>query len=128
MDLAFISAPDMVVVMAVALVVFGPKRLPDVARQLGSLMREMRKMVGQVTGAMDDVHEEFRPFIHDVEPAPPSNRISSLPPGELMKPYDQRETPPAPPADAEPLSLSTLPTSHGEPKAEEPVVERSAKP
>ena len=36
---------EMIVVLVVALIVFGPKRLPDLGRSLGSGMREFKSSV-----------------------------------------------------------------------------------
>lgn len=43
-----IGPMELVIVLAIALIVMGPKRLPQVGRQLGSGMREFR---GAITGA-----------------------------------------------------------------------------
>jgi sec-independent protein translocase protein TatA len=42
---------ELIVVLVVALLVFGPKRLPDLGRSLGSGMREFKE---SVTGAERD--------------------------------------------------------------------------
>ena len=41
-----IGLPEMLIVLVIALVVFGPKRLPDLGRSLGSGMREFKDSVG----------------------------------------------------------------------------------
>jgi len=40
-----IGPMELVVVLAIALIVFGPKRLPDLAKSLGSSMREFKESV-----------------------------------------------------------------------------------
>jgi Tat protein translocase TatB subunit len=61
---------EILVIAVVALLVFGPKRLPDVARQVGGAMRELRKMQDHVKSELDTV-------IHpDVTP-PPSAAVGS---------------------------------------------------
>ena len=40
-----LSIPHMIVVFIVVLVVFGPQKLPELARTLGKLMAEFRKAV-----------------------------------------------------------------------------------
>ena len=47
---------ELIVVLVIALVVFGPKRLPDLGRSLGSGMREFKN---SVTGGDD--RDELRP-------------------------------------------------------------------
>jgi len=93
MELAFISAPDMMIVMAIALVVFGPKRLPEIGRQLGGLVRELRKTMGQITDAVEGIDHDVRKVIRDPVPTTSSyySDMNRRPDSELMKPYDQRE-------------------------------------
>ena len=40
-----IGPMELVVVLAIALIVFGPKRLPDLAKSLGSSMREFKESI-----------------------------------------------------------------------------------
>jgi Tat protein translocase TatB subunit len=47
-----IGMPELVVIFVVALIVLGPKRLPDVARALGKALAEFRRVT-------DEVNREF---------------------------------------------------------------------
>ncbi|MDP2710898.1 MAG: twin-arginine translocase TatA/TatE family subunit [Solirubrobacteraceae bacterium] len=49
-----IGLPEMLIVLVIALVVFGPKRLPDLGRSLGSGMREFKD---SITGSSKDEDE-----------------------------------------------------------------------
>src|SRR5580698_2489578 len=42
-EIANISMGDTIILMVLALVVFGPRRLPQIGRQIGKLMYEFRK-------------------------------------------------------------------------------------
>ena len=56
--MGFISAPgplELVVVLVIALIVLGPKRLPETARSIGRGMREMRDAL---SGHDDDDDED----------------------------------------------------------------------
>jgi sec-independent protein translocase protein TatA len=46
---------EILVILVVALLVFGPQKLPELARQVGSAMRELRKMQDSVRGELDMV-------------------------------------------------------------------------
>jgi sec-independent protein translocase protein TatA len=46
-----IGLPEILIVLVIVLVIFGPKRLPDLGRSLGSGMREFKD---SVTGKGDD--------------------------------------------------------------------------
>ena len=49
---------EILVVLVIALVVFGPKRLPEVGRQVGGALRELRKV-------QDTVQSEIRTVLDD---------------------------------------------------------------
>ena len=55
-----LSVPHMIVVFIVVLVVFGPKKLPELARGLGKLMAEFRK-------ASTDFKSAFEEEMRDLE-------------------------------------------------------------
>ena len=59
-----IGPVEIVIVLALALLVFGPQRLPQMGRTLGRAMREFRKASGDITGALsfaDDDEDEKQP-------------------------------------------------------------------
>lgn len=53
---------EILVVLIIALIVFGPKRLPELGRSLGKGIREFR---GSITGAIDD--EDEKPSQREIE-------------------------------------------------------------
>lgn len=53
MILGMIGTQTIIIVMVVALLIFGPQKLPEVGRQIGQAMRELRKMSGDMTKALD---------------------------------------------------------------------------
>ncbi len=46
-----IGAPELIVILVIALVVLGPGKLPDVAASLGKSVREFRKAATEVSDA-----------------------------------------------------------------------------
>src|ERR1700676_2802920 len=50
---AMLSIPHLIIVFIVALVVFGPQKLPELARTLGKLMAEFRKASGDFKSAFE---------------------------------------------------------------------------
>ncbi len=50
-----VGPAEVLVILVVALIVFGPKRLPEVGRQIGSAMRELRRMQDTVKSEIDGV-------------------------------------------------------------------------
>jgi sec-independent protein translocase protein TatA len=56
---------EILVILVVALIVFGPKRLPEVSRQVGGAMRELRRM-------QDSVRDELHSVMHGGDEVPGS--------------------------------------------------------
>ena len=56
----FISGQEIFIIMVVALILFGAKKIPDIAKGLGKGMREFRK-------ATDDIKREFNESTKDVQ-------------------------------------------------------------
>lgn len=59
-----INGTEMVILVVVALVVIGPKRLPEYAQKLRDLVRQMRRMA---EGAKDSVRRDFGEDFKDVD-------------------------------------------------------------
>ena len=70
-----LGAPEILVILVVALIVFGPKKLPEVGRQVGSAMRELRRMQDSVRAEMSSVFDDgpprhvTTPSVHEIEVA-----------------------------------------------------------
>ncbi len=47
---------EMVLLAAIALIAIGPKQLPEVARTVGRVLRELKKAMGEVTDTMANAH------------------------------------------------------------------------
>ncbi len=55
-----LSGPDILVVLVIALLVFGPKKLPELAKSLGKAMREFKT-------ASEDMRETFEGEMKKIE-------------------------------------------------------------
>jgi len=55
-----IGLPELLIIVAIALIVFGPNKLPELARAFGKAMREFKK-------ATDEVKESFEAETKDLE-------------------------------------------------------------
>jgi Tat protein translocase TatB subunit len=63
-----IGMPELLLILAVALIVLGPKKLPELARALGKGMAEFRR-------ATDELKEEFRQMEHDIDDSSPTAAV-----------------------------------------------------
>ncbi len=55
-----IGPSEIVVLFVLALIVFGPKKLPEIGRTVGQTLRELKRMSSEVTSAFEDAMEEKR--------------------------------------------------------------------
>lgn len=66
-----IGMTELLVILAVALIVFGPSRLPELARSLGRAMNEFRRASTDLRQTLREATEE-PPATHTPAPAPPA--------------------------------------------------------
>ena len=78
-----IGAPELIVILVVALVVLGPKRLPELARGLGRTLGEFRRATSGVSEELDNarilLEEEVRQAEHGARIAPPADDAQPQP-------------------------------------------------
>jgi sec-independent protein translocase protein TatA len=55
-----ISAIQILIVLVIALIVFGPKRLPELGRQIGRGIREIKSQISAVTDDVTETKEAAR--------------------------------------------------------------------
>lgn len=69
-----ISGGEFLVILLVAFFVFGPKKLPEIARKLGRTMNEIKSVSGELT---KEFREETRSITQELKTARESARINS---------------------------------------------------
>ena len=67
-----LGAPELIVILLVALVVFGPRKLPELGKSLGHGLREFRKHTSGIT-------EEFKAGFDTPAPVPPAPVVAVSP-------------------------------------------------
>jgi sec-independent protein translocase protein TatA len=65
---AFLGGWEIVLILAVVLILFGAKKLPELARGLGTGIKEFKKATREVT-------DEIQNATDDVPPSPPAKRL-----------------------------------------------------
>jgi TatA/E family protein of Tat protein translocase len=70
-----IGMPEMILILAIALIVIGPKKLPDLAKSLGRAMREFKKATNEfketmhIDSELSEVKNAFNGISDDVKEA-----------------------------------------------------------
>ena len=91
-----IGMPEMLVILALALIVIGPKKLPDLAKSLGRAMREFKKATSefkesiQLEGDLSDVKETFNDITSEVKDAVDLNLTTEKPKAEKFGTDDEK--------------------------------------
>lgn len=67
-----IGMPELLLILGLALIVLGPKKLPELARALGKGLSEFRR-------ATDELKDEFRQMERDVEDSPSASTAKDDP-------------------------------------------------
>ena len=68
-----IGMPELIIILVIALIVIGPKKLPDLARALGKGMSEFKKATQEIKESLDieedlkDVKEDLADSIIDLD-------------------------------------------------------------
>jgi TatA/E family protein of Tat protein translocase len=70
-----IGMPELLLILGLALIVLGPKKLPELARALGKGLAEFRR-------ATDELKDEFRNMEREIDDTPPS---VSVPDDQLVE-------------------------------------------
>jgi len=74
-----IGLPELMIILAVALLVFGPKKLPEVGRSIGKALREFRKTTDEIKGKFEeqirvddikDIHNDIKKSMSEDEEGP----------------------------------------------------------
>ena len=88
-----LGLPEIVVIAVVALLVFGPSRLPELSRAVGRGMREFRKAVGEIE---DRIEAETPPKPDAQDALPPAPESAGTPSPATVIPPDDTQSPPTP--------------------------------
>jgi len=66
-----LAGPDLLVILVIALIIFGPKKLPEIGKSIGNAMREFKK-------ASEDLRDGFGREVKELE-EPKSHSTSQDP-------------------------------------------------
>ena len=118
-----IGMPELILILAIALIVIGPKKLPDLAKSLGRAMREFKKATSElkdsieldsemkeVKDAFDDIRSDIKESAWEDKPRKKPGAKADLKMTGLEKDYDRwRKDRPNEPAAEEGAGTVSMP-------------------
>ncbi len=122
--------PEIILILAIALIVIGPRKLPELGRSLGRAMREFRKATSEFKASLDvdddlgSVRRSFSELNQDLKSSlesaafgktPKDGAPGTSPDNNAGTPAREAETP----ADARPEPSSGTAESSGDPQTAE---------
>ena len=110
MDFFGIGLPEMLLIMTLALIVFGPGKLPELGRALGRTLGELRRatreLTGELQGSLQEAGEQVQQQMNVVGwDSPGVTSQVTDPPHELNSPLPASEEKPNTTIDLESLAV-----------------------
>ncbi|MGC1106418.1 MAG: twin-arginine translocase TatA/TatE family subunit [Candidatus Acidiferrales bacterium] len=112
-----LSVPHLVIIFLVALIVFGPEKLPELARSFGKVMAEFKRATGDLRAGFD---EHMRELERETRVNEMRTRQSPLTqqPNTILPPSPAAAPPPSEPVSA--AKPSTIEPGFSETASEKP--------
>ena len=66
--LSNIGIPGLILILVLALIIFGPKKLPEIGRAFGQTLREFKKSTRDLTNdVMDDIEDDPKKKVNELQ-------------------------------------------------------------
>ncbi|HJA41694.1 MAG TPA: TatA/E family twin arginine-targeting protein translocase [Firmicutes bacterium] len=65
--MASIGIPGLIIILVVALLLFGPKKLPELGRSIGQTMKEFKKSTKEIRDEFQDEIDEVKEAVDTVK-------------------------------------------------------------
>lgn len=63
--MASIGIPGLILILVVALVIFGPSKLPEIGKAAGQTLREFKKSANDLTGDVKNEVDDVKKIVSD---------------------------------------------------------------
>ena len=93
-----LGVPELILIFIVALIVFGPKRLPEIGRTLGKALGEFKKATDDLKNTverevrMDELRQINSSLVTPVETVSRTEPVTPIHPVEPVQPPEKPET------------------------------------
>src|SRR5437773_12217148 len=120
MEIMNLGFPEMIFIFLLALIIFGPKKLPEIGRQIGRALNEFKRASNEFKAQIEseisqlDLENNRQTILPPVQAPPGSVASGRLPPAETSAPETSTSEIPTPqisPPEISPPEIPTPPTS-----------------
>lgn len=94
--MSFPGAPEILLIAILALIFFGPKRLPEIGRQIGRAIAEVRRVSREFEREVRDATEPFEREIREAERVARETYTLDADHSRFAEPSDTRTVPETP--------------------------------
>ena len=101
-----IGMPELIIILVIALIIFGPRKLPEIGRSLGKSIREFKKTSDELRSTLDEkIDLEQQSDLKATIRAEQETAIAAAapPPSTTAPPVDPASPPPVDPASPPPV-------------------------
>ena len=81
-----VGTPEILLILVIALLLFGPQKLPELGKSLGRAIREFKKASAELQETIEREVEDVSRQVKDQPPPHAASPSSSLPPGAMPPP------------------------------------------
>ena len=76
-----VGVPELIIIFTIALIIFGPRKLPELGKSLGKSLAEFKRASNELKNTLDEEirTEERRSAERQEPPAPPCSRAHDVP-------------------------------------------------
>ena len=100
-----IGLPELLIIVAIALIVFGPNKLPELAKAFGRAMREFKKATEEVKESFEAETKDLEEFKHTLtDETLLANLAEQMAPSEPATEETSAPAEPSAPSEASPLT------------------------
>ena len=75
-----LGMPELILILALALLLFGPKKLPEIGKQIGKALGEFKRTSNELKRTIEDEMDRATKDAPPAEPPPPGTPPAAEPP------------------------------------------------
>jgi len=120
------GAQEIIIILAIALVLFGPKKLPEIGRSLGHGLRELKKASREVMDSIDGIARDDDPAPEPAWKTEPNTAALPAPAAQATDDFSDRVTHSTDEGALEPASIATNTDSEPAPEQAKEITHNAA--